>query len=453
MAKHVCLLLCSIILNIVFSGLYLNVKWGEVSSLSTQLSWSREAAIEAEEVAAISCSGHGRAFLDGLVVDGKPVCECYSCYTAPDCSLLSLPCVADVDDGNPMYMEPYWMSKKESSGVLVSGWHRMGYTYIPVDDDGRKLSTELEKYIRKVHELVGNAETEGRHVVFGTGSTQLLNAAVNALSSNSSSPAFVVASIPFYPVYKSQTELFQSRAYEFKGDTSLWKNKTSNENVTFIEFVTSPNNPGGQFKESVLTGPSVKTIHDRVYYWPHYTAITTPAAEDLMLFSISKLTGHAGSRFGWALVKDEVVHQKMDSYVMHNTIGVSHDTKLRVLKLLKAIVDEGGREIFESGHKIMKERWEGLTTILSYSSRFSLQHIPPQFCSFYQRVREPSPAYAWLKCEREEDEDCYQVLKEAGILGRRGRLFEAEDRYVRLSLLKSQEDFDSFVQLRNIGFC
>ncbi|XP_021771537.1 tryptophan aminotransferase-related protein 3-like [Chenopodium quinoa] len=135
----------------------------------------------------------------------------------------------------------------------------------------------------------------------------------------------------------------------------------------------------------------------------------------------------------------------MEYYVMHNTLGVSQDTQLRVLILLKAIVDEGGSDIFKFGHNIMKERWEGLTTILSTSSRFSLQHIPPQFCSFYQRVRGPSPAYAWLKCEREEDEDCYQVLKEAGILGRRGRLFGAGDRFVRLSLLRSQDEFDSLL--------
>lgn len=51
-------------------------------------------------------------------------------------------------------------------------------------------------------------------------------------------------------------------------------------------------------------------------------------------------------------------------------------------------------------------------------------------------------AYAWLKCEREEDKDCYSVLKEAGIIGRYGTLFGANTSYVRLSLIKSQDDFD-----------
>ena len=58
-------------------------------------------------------------------------------------------------------------------------------------------------------------------------------------------------------------------------------------------------------------------------------------------------------------------------------------------------------------------------------------------------------AYAWLKCEREEDEQCYQVLQAGGILGRDGTLFGASSRYVRLSLIKYQDDFDQLLQHLN----
>ena len=51
-------------------------------------------------------------------------------------------------------------------------------------------------------------------------------------------------------------------------------------------------------------------------------------------------------------------------------------------------------------------------------------------------------AYAWLKCEKEEDKECYRVLKKAGIIGRNGTLFSANSSYVRLSLIKTQDDFD-----------
>lgn len=86
---------CSILVNIVFVvRVYYLV---EEDGLS-ELSWSRKAAAEAESVAAISCSGHGRAYLDGIILDGKePICECNPCYGGPHCSQFYSACAADAD--------------------------------------------------------------------------------------------------------------------------------------------------------------------------------------------------------------------------------------------------------------------------------------------------------------------------------------------------------------------
>ncbi|KAA8537959.1 hypothetical protein F0562_027461 [Nyssa sinensis] len=436
---HVCLV-SSIILNLFFFiNLYEGGKW-------KQLSWSQRAAAEAEAVASVSCSGHGRAYLDGLVVDGKPVCECNTCFGGPDCSEFSPGCPADADSGDPLFLEPFWMQNAASSAMLVAGWHRMSYRF----SDLSFISQELEKHIRKVHAIAKNAVTEGKYIVFGGGSTQVLNAAVYALSQqNSSSPAKVFASIPYYPIYKSQTDFFRSVDFEFEGDTSLLDNSTSDDPTNVIEFVTSPNNPDGQLKKAVLQGPSVKTIHDHAYYWPHFTAIPAPADEDVMIFTISKLTGHAGSRFGWALIKDEAVYQTMLTYMTMSEMGVSRDTQLRALKLLKVVLEGEGREIFDFAYETMRKRWEKLSQTLAMSKRFSIQEILPQYCTFFQKVRGPSPAYAWLKCEREEDRDCSAVLQAANIIGREGSMFTAGNRYVRLSLIKSQDDFNLLLQRIN----
>ena len=92
------------------------------------------------------------------------------------------------------------MKHAASSAILVAGWHRMSYVF----PDNSFISQELEKHIRKLHTIAKNAVVEGRYVVFGAGSMQLLNAAVYALSpKNSTSPARIVASIPFYPVRSS----------------------------------------------------------------------------------------------------------------------------------------------------------------------------------------------------------------------------------------------------------
>ncbi|RDX93244.1 Tryptophan aminotransferase-related protein 4, partial [Mucuna pruriens] len=439
-------------------------------------SWSSRAPEEVEAVAAIPCSGHGIAYLDGLVLNGiEPVCECNQCYGGSDCSKFLSDCALDVRRGNLYFLEPFWKQHAASSAILVSGWHRMGYTY----NDGSYISELLVKQIRKIHDIVGNAVTDGRYIAFGTGSTQLLSASVHALSANSSlSPAKVVATTPYFPVssilfpcidlclksyiYRTQTQFFNSKDYSFEGDTSSWKN-VSDSTTRFIEFVASPTNPDGKLTKGVLEGPNIRTIYDLAYYWPHFTPIPSPANEDVMLFTISKLTGHAGSRFGWAIIKDEAIYQKMLTYLELNTVGVSRDTQLRALKLLDVVLEEvDGREtIFQFAYTIMKDRWARLKQIISKSKHFSLQKHSSHYCTFFKRVRDPSPvkyfgfdfltAHAWLKCEREQDMNCNEILDAAGINGYQGSVFGADNRYVRLSITGSQDDFEILInKLRNL---
>ncbi|KAG9456855.1 hypothetical protein H6P81_001363 [Aristolochia fimbriata] len=427
---------CSVLLNLYFSYLFFG-------GGGTELSWSKDASTDAEAAAAVYCSGHGDAFLDGrLDEEGKHVCECRTCYGGPDCSEFQSDCPVDVDSGDPLFLEPFWRQHEASGSVTEAAYHRMSY----VMKEGHLTSAELEREIRRLHSVVGNANTTGRYIVFGVGSMQLLGASVSALSArkNWAQPARVVASVPYYNAYRDQSMMFKGRDYEWSGDTSRWKNSSDQSPLNFIEFVTSPNNPDAQLKEAVLKHLSVERIHDHAYYWPHYTAIQAPADEDLMLFSLSKITGHAGSRFGWALIKDKDVYQRIGNYVQLATLGVSRDTQLRALRLIRAALErDEGRELFEFGYKTLRKRWDKLgAAFANYSDRFSLQKIPPRNCSYFGELRPPSPGYAWVRCEREEDEDCYAVLRDAGIIGRAGTQFAAESRYVRLSLLKSEDTFD-----------
>lgn len=52
-------------------------------------------------------------------------------------------------------------------------------------------------------------------------------------------------------------------------------------------------------------------------------------------------------------------------------------------------------------------------------------------------------AFAWIKCKKEEDKNCHEALiSAANIIGREGPAFGSDSSYVRLSLVKSQDDFD-----------
>ncbi|CAA7397217.1 unnamed protein product [Spirodela intermedia] len=407
-----------------------------------ELTWTRRAAAEAEAVAAISCSGHGMAFVDGVRDNGRPVCECNNCYSGPDCSQFRPNCSADATSGDPLFLQPYWRRHAEGSAVVISGWHRMSY-----DADGRPYMTlELERHIRLLHKLVGNAAAEGKQIVFGAGSTQLLNAALHALApDNSSSPSSVVATVPYYPAYQTQTEYWRSKVFEWKGATAEWLNSTEASTKDFIEFVTSPNNPDGRWQAPALAGSAV--IHDRAYYWPHYSAIKSPADDDLMLFTLSKITGHAGSRFGWALIKDVKVYNKILQYIDTDTLGISRETQLRALKVLKQTISQikKSEDMFRFGYSQIRNRWIKLNAIVSSSDRFSLQKLSPEYCNYFRTTRDPSPAYAWVKCERKADEDCSSAIRAGGIIPRAGTLYGADSRYVRLSLIRSQDDFDQLL--------
>ncbi|KAL8205960.1 hypothetical protein R6Q57_009511 [Mikania cordata] len=122
--------LISIAINILLS-IYLYVgggRWGAKNlpeiSCRPALTWSEKAAAEAEAeaVAAISCSGHCRAFLDGSISDqGQPVCERYDCYGGTDCSERSPGCAADADSGDLIFLEPFWMQNAAESTIVIPG--------------------------------------------------------------------------------------------------------------------------------------------------------------------------------------------------------------------------------------------------------------------------------------------------------------------------------------------
>ena len=162
-------------------------------------------------------------------------------------------------------------------------------------------------------------------------------------------------------------------------------------------------------------------------------------------------------------------------------MGISRETQLRALKIMQETIThiKRRRDVFRFGNAVVKDRWMKLKAVVSLSDRFSLQSLSPEYCNYFGTIRDPSPgtwtslsispsiylsiylsiclsiiflklcvvmaAYAWVKCEREADGDCYNVLKDGMIISREGTLYGADNRHVRLSLIKSQDDFDQLL--------
>ncbi|RZC53647.1 hypothetical protein C5167_012501 [Papaver somniferum] len=362
--------------------------------------------------------------------------------------------IINLDQGDPTMFVEYWKKAGEKSNIMIPGWHNL--SYFPNNNGGNVcwfLEKEFSDEVKKLHESVGNAITKDRYIVVGTGSTQLYQAALFALTStddndddSSSKPMDVVSAVPYYSSYPAVTDLLKSRLYKWGGDAYKFEDK----NEPYIEIVCSPNNPDGHTMEPVVNGNGGKLIYDLAYYWPQYTPITKPADHDIMLFTVSKSTGHAGTRVGWAIVKDEKIARKMTKFIELSTIGVSKDSQYRAATIMRAVTESGqsislqlAGNFFEFGKTIMIDRWERLRKVAAENGVFSLPKYPKQYCNYFGEIREAHPGFAWLKCNLENVEDCESLIKgNLKILVRGGKNFGMDNKkYVRISLLDQEDKF------------
>ena len=120
---------------------------------------------------------------------------------------------------------------------------------------------------------------------------------------------------------------------------------------TGIKIVTNPNNPDGE-----VTDPSSATILDLCYNWPQYTDVVK-YDHPIMVFSLSKTTGHANTRIGWAIIKDRVIAKKLEQYIEVSTGGLSIDAQVKAEKIIQTQL-KTKNTVFEYGKKILAARWE-----------------------------------------------------------------------------------------------
>ncbi|KAG8378802.1 hypothetical protein BUALT_Bualt07G0022800 [Buddleja alternifolia] len=364
--------------------------------------------------------------------------------------------VIDLDHGDPTMYEQYWQQMGDKTTVVIPGWKFISY-FSDVNNLCWFLEPEFANAIIRLHKLVGNAVTEDRYIVVGTGSTHLFQAVLYAVSpTNASEPINVVSAAPFYSSYPLITDFLKSGLYKWGGDAREFK-----KNKPYIELVTSPNNPDGLSREPVVNQNHGILIHDLAYYWPQYTSISSsPADHDIMLFTVSKSTGHAGTRLGWAIVKNQEIAKKMTEYIVLSTIGVSKESQLRAAKILQVLADthehrnnfKENEAFFDHSYNLMARRWKQLRDAVEKSKLFSLPEFIHGKCAFSGRTFASQPAFAWLKCEG-ETEDCESFLRHHKILTRSGKHFGESPQYVRISILPRDEIFDQFTdRLSGINF-
>ncbi|GAB2269795.1 hypothetical protein Dimus_004713 [Dionaea muscipula] len=356
--------------------------------------------------------------------------------------------IINLDQGDPAMYEKFWQQAGDMATVTIPGWQAMSY----FSDPSKVcwfLEPQLEKEIIRLHGVVGNAVTDERYIVVGTGSTQLFQAALFALSPDDGpEPISVVSATPYYSFHRQVIDYVRTGLYKWAGDADSFSKEGP-----YIEIVTSPNNPDGVMRQPRVNRSGGMLIHDFAYYWPQYTPITHAPDHDLMLFSISKSSGHAGLRLGWALVKDREVAKRMTKFMELSSIGVSKDSQLRGAKILQVVSDSAEQSsgvksslnLLTVSYYEMAERWELLRQAVQKSGIFSLPEFPSAYCTYSKRSFRSQPAFAWLKCEG-EIVDCECFLRDHKILSRSGKHFGMSPKYVRISMLDRDDNFHLFMK-------
>ena len=305
--------------------------------------------------------------------------------------------------------------------------------------------------IHDLHALVGNAVTDGKEIVVGIGSTELISASMYALSQSTAThtQAAVWTAKPFYSGYVEPADFYHTRDFGWHASDEP---PTADAARPVIELITSPNNPDGYLRSPrVLPSPYRRVMMDHAYLWPHFTPITSPVSygnDTVALFTLSKMTGHASTRIGWAVVSDPAVAARMRKYVGTTTFGSPRENQLRAIAALEHVIATRGR-IFTHARTLMLGRWRRLERI------FSAQAAPPLFRLQNRSAAghdtfsgeddyEPSPAYAWVELTSAGrfGGDAMSAMASVGILARPGSLFGADRAHARLQLLMREQTFD-----------
>lgn len=389
------------------------------------------------------CSGNGMRF------QGADACECFDCFSGVTCAT-RVPedkCIVGAGSGTPYIFEDYWVNHPEARTTVLPSYH-IGY--------GSELP-QLERVIRALHKMVGNAEVDGRHIVIGVGSGELIPAALYALSPeaevNASLPDAATASVwartPFYSGYRTPARFFDSRRFTWvsDGQNATSQPPQATAESPLIELVTSPNNPDGHIRTKSVQGEHVRTLMDHAYLWPHFTAIGQPVAysnSTLAIFTLSKMTGHASTRIGWAITPDLRVADRLREYIQVS--GSSpRENQLRAVAALEHVVAHNG-EIFAYARRLMVRRWERLEGIFAGQTLYQLAPRDPAAYDSFSGTEgyAASPAYAWITLTNstQHQGDAMVAMASVGIKGRGGPKFGADKCHVRLELLMREETFE-----------
>lgn len=292
-----------------------------------------------------------------------------------------LNCSVDVTVANAGMFEEYFenlsLNDQKKLATTFPSWVVMSYQspFVEPSPWGGPISKKTHSTLTALHAAAGNYKTEGKTLIWGSGSTQVIRSLMVAASARAKKSLWLYAKPPYYPT-------FRAWCAEDSFDSCLGvTNRTDLNPSDVVELVTWPNNPDGEMYAAVYPNASL-VIHDLVYYWQSsFRNATTVLDLDAAVFSMSKMTGHASSRFGWGWVRDPGLAYGTIGFFSTETYQSSTDGILRCLKIAQSLPDGS---FFSYARASFDKKWAQLEA-LSWPLDFRLKSVPGTW-------------FAWISC-------------------------------------------------------
>lgn len=289
--------------------------------------------------------------------------------------------------GNARYLENYW----NNINLLPYTPNNFGSLNYEVG-----CADIVKLAIKSLHIDQQNADVENKYIVIGNGATQILNGLIYLLGKNK-----IFAEKPYFSRFPLVSQIYQ-------------KDFSSNPDLADLEIITWPNNPDNDYNDSQT---NCLKIHDLSYNWLQYT-IPENFNEDIMVFSLSKATGHASTRFGWVILNDKELAEKLEMFIEITTAGVSIESQKKFLGIINHEAPKG-YPVFDYAQIVLAERWNAIET---FKSKFNFD------------ILNNSGMFMW--CKGEIPEIVHAVP---------GSEFGETDEYFRLNIGCSNSDFKDFI--------
>eukprot|EP01089_Gocevia_fonbrunei_P016293 TRINITY_DN4993_c0_g1_i2.p1 TRINITY_DN4993_c0_g1~~TRINITY_DN4993_c0_g1_i2.p1 ORF type:complete len:518 (-),score=76.50 TRINITY_DN4993_c0_g1_i2:28-1581(-) len=359
------------------------------------------------------CNGHGM-----LYPESDDICECWDCYAGKNCESFVYDCVIDVSGGSSSLglLEEYWITQHDRIPVVASAVdyrvsQQKDFSKLNPLSRSNSLSRTLAQLIISVHTKYGNVlNPERKQIIQGSGQTLFL-ASMYAYSQLQAANYDSVTLFARAPYYRGGAIICGMLKGYCTWNVSASLDPSS---MTLIELVSVPSDPTGEEFGPVYTN-NQNLVYDLTDYWPHLaqTLPLTKKNAPIMYFDLSKLSGHAGSRFGWALVSDNQIAYHMKNWIEATTVHESVDAAARAVPILRHLVSSEGIEFFNHTRSVMKDRWEEVVALFETKNYGN-----------YTLDSEFGTSYLWVRCPLVlSEKECYSSFTEGSLTGYPGSEF------------------------------